>query len=94
MTDAWPTSTADREEARKLVETKKRQAWALVSKLDAGETVMLRQIVSGWSSKQIASELGIDDALFQQRKGRLLAKLNARSTVDAVRIGIYADLDP
>lgn len=70
-----------------------REAAALVSALDDQEATVLSRIVAGWSSEEITRELALSDAAFVVCRARLFAKLGARSTIDAVRIGIYADVD-
>jgi FixJ family two-component response regulator len=69
-----------------------RQAEALVAQLREDERTMLRHIVAGWSRAESAARLGLDPHQFEKRRAGLLAKLNASSTADAVRVGIYAGL--
>lgn len=69
------------------------QAEALVGKLEADEVTMLRHITAGWSKADSAASLDLDPHQFVKQRASLLAKLNAGSTIDAVRVGIYAGLD-
>ena len=70
-----------------------RQARALVATLVTDEVTMLRHIVTGWSKAESARELGMELHQVEKRRANLLLKLNAGSTTDAVRVGIYAGLD-
>lgn len=71
----------------------KRQAQALVATLLEDEVAMLAHMVGGWSRAESAAELGFEIHQFEKRRAALLAKLNAGSTTDAIRLGIYAGLD-
>lgn len=71
----------------------KRQAQTLVATLHQDELVMLRHIIAGWSRAESAAELGIELHQLEKRRAGLLARLNAESTMDAIRVGIYAGLD-
>lgn len=75
------------------VSQSQRQAEALVSTLHEDEVAMLRHLVAGWSKADSAAELGFEPHQFEKRRAGLLAKLNAASTTDAIRVGIYAGLD-
>ena len=54
---------------------------------------VLRGLVAGASSQQIARELGIGPRMAELHRAQVMSRLNARSMSDAVRIGIYAGLD-
>ena len=68
------------------------QARDLVGTLDGEEVRILTYLVEGWGGRAIAAELEIELLEFEASKRQLLSKLNAESTSDLVRIGIYADL--
>jgi FixJ family two-component response regulator len=74
-------------------QTSRAKAVGLVAGLGALERRMLEFIVDGFSLVQIAGELGqsLEDAV--RMKARLLNKLEATTTADLVRIGIYAQAD-
>lgn len=80
--DEAPGSSAERE--IKAIE--------LVAALSSSERVILSQIVSGWSNQDMAESHSTNLSAFMSQRKRLFAKLNAVSTSDAVRIGIYANL--
>lgn len=67
-------------------------ARSLVQALGADEVQILNRLVAGWGSKEIASDLNLTLSAYEQRKQNVMTKLNAGSTSDLVRIGIYADL--
>lgn len=94
MTD-WPAFFSDhlRTDEESLAKSQN-DARALIQNLDTEETHVLTRLVTGWGGRAIAAELGISLIEFEARKRQLQSKLNARSTSDLVRIGIYADLDP
>lgn len=71
---------------------RKAQATTLVARLSAEEKRILAQIVGGWSSRDIAADHRMDSDAFAARRAEIFAKINAGSTSDAVRIGIYAGL--
>lgn len=54
---------------------------------------VLRGVLRGDSSKQIAHDLGISPRTVEIHRSSMLGRLGARTTADAVRIGIYAEMD-
>lgn len=64
----------------------------LTASLNELEHGVLREIVAGSSLQQIAMKFDLELAQVEIRKTSLLGKLNATSTADLVRIGIYAEL--
>lgn len=82
---------SDASASARVIESR-RQAEALVATLNEDEVTMLHHITAGWSKAESATELGLDLHQFEKRRAGLLAKLNAGSTTDAVRVGIYAGL--
>lgn len=80
--------------ASRLKEHQKRQeAEALTRGLSGRECEVLSLMVKGFSNKTIAQELGISPRTVEIHRAKVLTKLNAASSSDAVRIGIYAGLD-
>ena len=47
----------------------------------------------GYSNKAIARQLEISPRTVEVHRANMLAKINARSSADAVRVGVYAGLD-
>lgn len=72
---------------------KQSEAAALVATLSGRERSVLELLISGQSNKGIARELGISPRTVEIHRANMMAKLNAQSSSDAVRIGIYAGLD-
>jgi two-component system response regulator FixJ len=79
-------------EARAKVERRKAEARKLVENLTPRERDVLRGIVGGGSNKTIAGDLGISVRTVEIHRGNMMSRLSARSTSDAVRIGLYAGL--
>lgn len=69
-----------------------REARSLTATLIETEHDILKGIVAGSSLKQIALKLGLSLAQAETQKASMMRKLNAASTADLVRVGIYADL--
>jgi FixJ family two-component response regulator len=67
-------------------------ATALVSSLSARELEILKGIVAGDAVRTIAARLDLDLEIANNSHQNMMAKLNARLTCDAVRIGLYAGL--
>ena len=65
----------------------------LVGALDAGERQILRCVVSGMSSRGIAAAKEIGLAQVEDFRRSMMGKLLARTTADAVRIGLLAEVD-
>jgi len=79
-------------EARGRVERRKVEARKLVESLTSRERDVLHGIVSGGSNKFIAGNLGISVRTVEIHRRNMMSRLNAQSTSDAVRIGLYAGL--
>lgn len=73
---------------------KRNEAETAIRLLTMRELEVLRAMVAGLGNKQIASELQISPRTVEIHRANLLAKLNAQSSSEAIRIGIYAGLDP
>lgn len=69
------------------------EAVGLVATLSERERQVLELLVSGLSTKGIALDLGISPRTVEIHRANVMIKLNARSSSEAVRIGIYAGLD-
>lgn len=70
----------------------KLRATELVAMLSADQRLMLSRIVAGWSNRDMAEHQGVDVRVVESQRAQLFAKINAGSSSDAVRIGIYAGL--
>lgn len=97
MSDNQPTTSTIRPLASEIDDvterdTRRQQAERLVAALDEDELGLLRQIVGGWSKTESATHFNMTIHQLDKIRARLFAKLNAASTTDAVRIGIYAGL--
>lgn len=71
---------------------RKTRALELVSRLSAEEKLVLGRIVAGWSNADIAADHHLDVGGFAKMRAEIFTKISARTTSDAVRIGIYAGL--
>lgn len=65
----------------------------LVGTLNTIELHILRCLVSGMSNKDIAVEAGISIAEVERVRATTMKRLSAVRTADAVRIGLYAEVD-
>lgn len=81
-------------EGRNAVVAQISAAKRAVADLSRREAEVLSALVSGASNKVMATELGISPRTIEIHRANVLRKLGARSTADAVRIGIYAGLVP
>lgn len=99
----WPFDAARLDETIAKAETeasaqlklleRQREARAKVEGLSARERDVLSHLIRGWSNKDIAKLLDISPRTVEVHRANMLEKLNARSSSEAVRIGIYAGLD-
>jgi FixJ family two-component response regulator len=71
---------------------RKAEARQLVATLTPRERDVLVGLLEGESNKGIAKKLGLSPRTVEIHRGNMMARLNAQSTSDAVRIGIYAGL--
>jgi len=69
------------------------RAMAKVATLSRRERAVLVGLVQGLSNKEIALNLHLSPRTVEIHRGNMLRKLEAQSSVDAVRIGLYAELD-
>lgn len=75
-----------------LASNRAREARALVSSLTSRQREVLEFLVSGLRNKQIAGLLGIDEKTVKMHRARLLDRLNAPTSADAIRIGVEAGI--
>lgn len=72
---------------------RRQNAAARLEALTEREREVLRNLIHGHSSKDIGLLLGISPRTVEVHRASLIGKLAARSTSDAIRIGIYGGLD-
>lgn len=77
---------------RRTRERERAAARAMTHTLTARENDVLVSLVHGNSSREIASELGLSPRTVEIYRKRMVKKLNARSSTDAVRIAINAGI--
>jgi FixJ family two-component response regulator len=70
----------------------KAEARKLVATLTPRERDVLERLLTGQSNKVMAKELGLSPRTVEIQRMKMLNRLNARSTSDAVRIATYAGL--
>ena len=75
-----------------LASGRARKAAALVSQLTARQREVLEFLIRGLRNKQIAGLLGIDEKTVKMHRARLLDRLGASTSADAIRIGVEAGL--
>lgn len=66
----------------------------LVGALDATELLRLACFVRGMSARGTAASMGVSVEDVELYRASMMKKLDARRTADAVRIGLYAGVDP
>lgn len=69
------------------------EAEAALANLTQREHEVLCAMVGGLGNKQIGKELKISPRTVEIHRANLLGKLNAKSSSEAIRIGIYGGLD-
>jgi PAS domain S-box-containing protein len=75
-----------------LSSARTREAEARVASLTPRQREVLEHLVRGLRNKQIAALIGIDEKTVKMHRARLLEKLAAKSSADAIRIGVEAGL--
>ena len=68
------------------------EAKSAVARLTARQRQVLQGVLHGYSNKQIARDLGISPRTVEIHRGYMMDRLDAKTTADAVRIGIYAEI--
>lgn len=79
-------------ESRLAVGRDRQRARELVEKLTARELDILTCLVDGAANKEIARDLGISPRTVETYRKNMMAKLQANSLVQAVRIALHAGL--
>ncbi len=79
-------------ESKVAVERERRRACELVDKLTARERDILVRLIEGAANKEIARDLGISPRTVETYRKNMMAKLQASSLVQAVRIALHAGL--
>jgi two-component system, LuxR family, response regulator FixJ len=97
----WPSPTgfldavmrmSRRGEEKARLEARRHNARRRVEMLTRRERDVLVRLVAGDSNKEIAQHLGISPRTVEIHRSGMLSRLNARSTADAVRIGLHSGL--
>jgi FixJ family two-component response regulator len=57
------------------------------------EREVMTHMISGMLNKQIAAELGTTEKTIKFHRGRLMAKMGARSVAELVRIAVHLEID-
>lgn len=81
---------ASEADARSQIFIRRVEAQSAVSKLSTRERQVLDLLTSGMSNKSIARELGISHRTVEIHRMKVIGKIGANSSVDAVRIAIDA----
>jgi DNA-binding NarL/FixJ family response regulator len=84
---------SDRSDADLELEFARVSAKALIAALSSAETQVLALMVMGCGANDIAARLGTSRKRAAAVRQQMMARLNVRSNVEAVRIGIHAGLD-
>jgi two-component system response regulator FixJ len=79
-------------EERTRFEQRKCNARHRVEALTQREREVLVRVIEGDSNKEIAQRLAISPRTVEIHRGNMLARLEARSTAEAVRIGVHSGL--
>ena len=91
--DALTANIDERTRLRRREKERRFGAKQLVSTLTPRERETLTLLTRGYSNRGIADKLKISPRTVEIHRASALKKVNAGSTADAVRIGIYAGLD-
>jgi FixJ family two-component response regulator len=82
-----PSSTFIEDLERRVMEARR-----AIARLTARQKQVLQGVVHGDSNKQIARDLHISPRTVEIHRVHMMARLEARTTADAVRIAIYAEI--
>lgn len=93
MSEQWPPAGRSTRSPAQSVREHRAQAAMKVSALEPEERLVLRWLAHGWGAREIGRELGIDGPSYDLKRRRILQKIGAQCTADAVRTAIYAGLD-
>jgi FixJ family two-component response regulator len=64
------------------------------SQLSAAEMLVLQQVLMGEANKRIAAKLGISRRTVEDRRARLMQKLEVETLADLVRLAVEAGIHP
>lgn len=84
-------STRSAQAAR--LERKRAAAQKLVADLSRREREVLIRLIAGQANRTMAEELGISPRTIEVHRSNMMKKLNAGTSAEAVRVGLYAGLD-
>jgi FixJ family two-component response regulator len=88
VSEALQRDRARRERAKRLYELRLRYR-----SLTRREREVMTHVISGMLNKQIAAELGTTEKTIKFHRGRLTAKMGARSVAELVRIAVHLEID-
>ncbi|WP_338243090.1 response regulator transcription factor [Aurantiacibacter hainanensis] len=91
--DRFVQNISTRAEVRRREELVRFEAGQLVNSLSPREREVLTLVTRGHSNNSIAKDLGISPRTVEIHRASAFKKINAGSTADAVRTGVYAGLD-
>ena len=83
----------DADTSRAQIARRQRDAINRVARLTLRERDILSHLIAGFGNMGMGRELGISPRTVEVHRANMMTKLNARSTAEAVRIGIYSGLD-
>lgn len=69
------------------------EARRAIANLTERQRQVLQGVLLGNSNKQIARDLGISHRTVENHRACMMDRLRAKSTADAVRIAIYAEIE-
>lgn len=75
------------------VELKRADARRKIDKLSSRERDVLVRLIDGFSNRATAQDLGISARTVEIHRANVIRKLDVASSVEAVRVGLYAGLD-
>ena len=99
----WPFDPADLEAAVGRIsrrsalvaglERKRAAAQKLVAGLSRREREVLIRLIDGQANRTMGEDLGISPRTVEIHRSNMMKKLNAATSAEAVRVGLYAGLD-
>ena len=81
----------DRERTQAILRRQKSKIEARLASLKDEEIAVLRKLLEGWHNKRIATELRIGLRTVEQRRARVMRKMEAASLPELVRMAILVD---
>jgi FixJ family two-component response regulator len=79
---------------RRRAESLRADAWARLARLTPREQEVLVQVVAGLPNKQIATRLGTTEQTIKMHRGRVMAKMEAESLPELVKLAQLAGVIP